>query len=147
MLATDILHVVKLYGFRRDLHDCAGIICNAGFELTSESLYLGKKILVKPVHGQMEQTSNAAALIELGYGHVMKKVEQAAIEQWLDETKAVRITYPNTARYLVKWIKEGMQPINQAWCNQIWSDVKVIRLICQGKFVLSQKSHKIQYVR
>ncbi|PTN11195.1 MJ1255/VC2487 family glycosyltransferase [Nitrosomonas aestuarii] len=117
---------LSLYGFQRDMHDCAGIICNAGFELASESLYLGKKILVKPVHGQMEQASNAVALTELGYGHAMKRVDRTAIEQWLHETKAVRITYPNTARYLVQWIKAGMQPIDQDWCNQVWSDVKVI---------------------
>ena len=117
---------LSLHGFQKDLHNCTGIICNAGFELTSEALYLGKRILVKPVHAQMEQASNAAALVELGYGQMMKTVDRANIEQWLYETKAVRISYPNTARYLVQWIKNGMPPIDQSWCKQIWSDVKVV---------------------
>lgn len=117
---------LSLYGFQRDLHDCTGIICNAGFELASEALYLGKKLLVKPVHAQMEQTSNAAALVELGYGRAMNKIDRAVIEKWLRETRAVRITYPNTARYLVEWIKDGMQPIDQAWCDKVWSSVEVI---------------------
>lgn len=117
---------LSLQGFQRNLSDCAGIICNAGFELASESLQLGKKILVKPVHAQMEQASNAVALKMLGYGQMMQKLDSAIIEQWLYETKAIRITYPNTARYLVQWIKDGMPTIKQSWCNQIWSDVKVL---------------------
>ena len=52
-------------GFQRDLVDCAGIISNAGFELASEALQIGKKILAKPLHAQMEQISNAAALHQL----------------------------------------------------------------------------------
>jgi len=117
---------LSLHGFQSDLHDCAGIICHAGFELASESLYLGKKILVKPVHGQMEQASNAAAMVELGYGQMMQKLDKTIIEQWLHATKAVRITYPNTAWHLVQWIKDGMHPIDQVWCNQVWSNVRVI---------------------
>jgi hypothetical protein len=74
----------------------------------------------------MEQTSNAAALVELGYGQAMKRLDRAIIEQWLHETKALRITYPNTARHLVEWIKNGMPPIDQGWCDQVWSNVQVI---------------------
>lgn len=117
---------LSLQGFQKDLSDCAGIICNAGFELASESLQLGKKILVKPLHAQMEQISNAAALQTLGYGRMMHKIDSRIIEQWLYETKAIRVTYPNTARYLVQWINDGMPPIDQSWCNKIWADVKVL---------------------
>lgn len=117
---------LSLTGFQRDLSDCTGIICNAGFELASEALQLGKKILVKPVHAQMEQASNAAALSLLGYGQMMQTVDTKRIEQWLYETKAVRVTYPNTAKHLVQWIKDGMPPVDQSWCNRIWSEVNVI---------------------
>lgn len=121
---------LSLEGFQNDLSDCAGIICNAGFELASESLQLGKKILVKPVHAQMEQASNAVALQTLGYGQMMHKIDAAIIEQWLYATKAIRITYPNTARHLVQWIKDGMPPIDQSWCHQIWADVKILPVEC-----------------
>jgi uncharacterized protein (TIGR00661 family) len=121
---------LSLEGFQHDLSDCAGIICNAGFELASESLQLGKKILVKPVHAQMEQASNAVALQALGYGQMMHKIDAAMIEQWLYATKAIRITYPNTARHLVQWIKDGMPPIDQSWCHQIWTDVKILPVEC-----------------
>jgi uncharacterized protein (TIGR00661 family) len=113
-------------GFQRDLYDSVGIISNAGFELASESLQLGKKILAKPLHAQMEQISNALALQKLGYGHTMHNMDAKVIEKWLYETKAVRITYPNIANYLVKWIMKGMPTIDQAWCDQIWAEVKVL---------------------
>ncbi len=118
--------LLSLTGFQQDLSDCAGIICNAGFELASESLQLGKKILVKPVHAQMEQVSNAAALHTLGYGEMMHKLNPKTIEKWLYGSKAIRVTYPDTAQYLVQWIKDGMPPITRSWCQQIWSDVKVL---------------------
>lgn len=117
---------LSLSGFQQDLSDCEGIICNAGFELASESLQLGKKILVKPLHAQMEQISNAMALHQLGYGTTMHSIDTKTIERWLYVNRAIRITYPNTAKHLIQWIKEGMPPIDQSWCNQIWSQVKVI---------------------
>ncbi|WP_295627928.1 MJ1255/VC2487 family glycosyltransferase [uncultured Nitrosomonas sp.] len=117
---------LSLQGFQRDLSDCAGIICNAGFELASESLQLGKKILVKPLHAQMEQVSNALALHTLGYGQMMHTIDATIIEQWLHETRAIRVTFPNTARYLVQWIQDGMPQIEQSWCDRIWSEVRVI---------------------
>ncbi len=118
--------LLSLTGFQRDLSDCAGIICNAGFELASESLQLGKKILVKPVHAQMEQISNAFALHTLGYGQMMHQLDPKTIGDWLYDNTAIRVTYPNTAKYLVQWLKDGMPPVTQAWCEQIWSEVKAV---------------------
>ncbi len=117
---------LSLLGFQQNLADCVGIICNAGFELASEALQLGKKILVKPVHAQMEQISNAAALQALGYGKTMYTLDIKIIEQWLFESKAIQIIYPNTARYLVQWITDGMPPIDSSWHQQLWSNVKII---------------------
>ena len=95
-------------GFQKDLYDCAGIIKNAGVELARESLQMGKKILAKPLHAQMEQISNAAALQQLGFGHVMNDLDAAVIEHWLHDNHAVHITYPNIAKTLVQWIQDGM---------------------------------------
>lgn len=113
-------------GFQRDLRDCMGIISNAGFELASESLQLGKKILVKPLHAQMEQISNAVALERLGYGQTMQDMDRQIIEQWLHDPRAVRITYPNVARMIVDWIKDGMPEIDAEFTERIWSDVDVL---------------------
>ncbi len=123
----DYIHCkpLSLNGFQQDLADCAGIICNAGFELASEALQLGKKILVKPLLAQMEQTSNAAALDQLGYGKKINALDAPSIEQWLYEAKAIRVVYPNTAKFLVQWIQEGMPPVDASWCQKLWSQVQI----------------------
>jgi uncharacterized protein (TIGR00661 family) len=115
-------------GFQKDLYDCAGIISNAGFELASESLQMGKKILAKPLHAQMEQISNAAALQQLGYGHVMHDMNSSVIEHWLHDKRAVHITYPNTAKVLVQWIQDGMPRMDADFIDRIWNAVEVRRI-------------------
>ena len=115
-------------GFQNDLQDCAGIISNAGFELASESLKMGKKILVKPLNAQMEQISNAAALKQLGYGYTMDKLESAAIDHWLHHGSAVKVNYPNTAKILVDWFKSGMPDMTPDFIEAVWSKVDVIHV-------------------
>ena len=115
-------------GFQKDLYDCAGIISNAGFELASESLQLGKKILAKPLHAQMEQISNAAALQQLGYGHTMFELDSQTIEDWLHNPHAVRITYPNVAKVLVDWLQAGMPTIDADFVEQVWDGVDVLQV-------------------
>ncbi|MGZ5008303.1 MAG: glycosyltransferase family protein, partial [Methylobacter sp.] len=115
-------------GFQKDLYDSAGIISNAGFELASESLQLGKKILAKPLHAQMEQISNAAALHQLGYGHVMHNLDSSVIEHWLHDDRAVHVTYPNIAKVLVQWIKDGMPEMDNDFIEAVWSTVEVLQI-------------------
>jgi uncharacterized protein (TIGR00661 family) len=113
-------------GFQKDLYDCSGIISNAGFELASEALQLGKKILAKPLHAQMEQISNAAALKQLGYGHTMNEMDSSVIEHWLHDKHAIQITYPNIAKVLVNWIQNGMPEMEPDFIEDIWSNVAVL---------------------
>ena len=115
-------------GFQSDLYDCAGIISNAGFELASESLQLGKKILVKPLHSQMEQISNAAALEQLGYGHTMYDMDGAVIEDWLHNPHAVHVTYPNIAKVLVRWLQDGMPNMDREFTERVWDAVEVLQI-------------------
>jgi uncharacterized protein (TIGR00661 family) len=115
-------------GFQDDVYNCAGIISNAGFELASESLQLGKKILVKPLHMQMEQISNAAALEQLGYGRTMYNLDSAVIEDWLHNPHAIRVTYPNIAKVLVQWLKDGRPKIDTDFTEQVWEKVEVLQI-------------------
>lgn len=123
-----VCHALSREGFQQDLHDCVGVISNAGFELASESLQLGKKILAKPLHAQMEQISNAAALEQLGYGHTMKDMDSKEIEQWLEDKNAIRITYPNVAKIIVNWLSDGMPTINSNFTKNIWDKVEVLKI-------------------
>lgn len=113
-------------GFQKDLYDCEGIISNAGFELASESLQLGKKILAKPLHSQMEQISNAAALKQLNYGSTMSELDIGIIKDWLNINQSLRITYPNVASIIVNWIKEDMPTMDSNFIDNVWRDVNVL---------------------
>ncbi|MCX7089164.1 MAG: glycosyltransferase [Methylococcales bacterium] len=115
-------------GFKQDFYDCAGIISNAGFELASESLQAGKKILAKPLHAQMEQISNAFALKQLGFGQTMFELEQHVVEAWLYDQHAVQVTYPNVAKIIVQWILNGMPAMNDAFIASVWHNVNVLQI-------------------
>jgi uncharacterized protein (TIGR00661 family) len=115
-------------GFQDDLLDAAGVISNAGFELISEALQMGKKILVKPLHAQMEQISNAAALHQLGYGHKMNDLETKAIDHWLHTAHGIKVNYPNTAKILVEWLQNGMPEMDVDYIENIWSKIDVVHV-------------------
>ena len=52
--------------FTKDILECKGVITNAGFQTTSECLYLGKKMWIIPIQNQIEQYYNCSILRELG---------------------------------------------------------------------------------
>lgn len=108
-------------GFQQDFADACAVICNAGFELASEALQAGKKILVKPLQGQMEQVSNALALEVLQLGQVMPSLDAARIATWLAHSHAVRVQYPDSAQAIVDWLLQGDLRIEQAWIDGIWA--------------------------
>lgn len=95
--------------FLKSLASCKGVLCGAGFELPSEALTLGKKLLVVPMSGQYEQHCNAAGLNELG----IKSINTLTIEQldllkkWNDSGKPLEINYPDQLQELVQEIFES----------------------------------------
>lgn len=121
---------VTVHGFSRTnfkavLHQCGSVLCNAGFELASEALQLGRRILVKPVHGQMEQCSNAAALEQLGYGSVMTTLDANKVSAWLTSQQAVAVSYPNVAHAIAQWIANGATDSVEELANQLWTDSRL----------------------
>lgn len=93
-------------GFQDSLHACETVICNAGFELASESLSLGRKILVKPLAGQMEQMANALALVELGYGQSTHEITPSTIERFLNSAVRCQVQYPNVPALIAEWLMQ-----------------------------------------
>ncbi|MAT52103.1 MAG: glycosyltransferase [Porticoccaceae bacterium] len=120
-------------GFQADLHRCAGVICNAGFELASETLQLGKKLLVKPVAGQPEQYSNALALDLLGYGYTMSELNRDKVDRWLASGCATRIVYPDVAAAICQWLKEGAREPIQALSDRLWRQTELPDLTAQTR--------------
>ena len=102
------LRPTSVEGFRADLRDCSAVLCNAGFELSSECLALGKRLLVKPQGQQMEQASNALALQQLGYGEAMEQLDKDTLLRWLrSEKPGTRLRFPDVADALAEWIQVG----------------------------------------
>jgi uncharacterized protein (TIGR00661 family) len=118
----------NLHGFRADLCRSSAVICNAGFELVGECLHLGIPVLVKPVQGQMEQQSNAFALQRLGWGNVLRGLDEARIRDWLDSSPASPpITYPDVAAALVEWVLEGDWKNKMTLWQTLWDNTRVQR--------------------
>ncbi len=94
-------------GFLRELHACSGVVSNAGFELAGEALSLGKKLLAKPLAGQLEQLSNGLALEKAGLGRTMRTLDAGAMAEWLALPSRPPITYPDVACGVARWITGG----------------------------------------
>jgi uncharacterized protein (TIGR00661 family) len=118
-------------GFKNDLVTSEYVITNSGFELISECLPLGKRILTKPLHGQIEQLSNARALEELGYATVIKRLDRDVIRQWLQGKAPVfRVQYPDVARAIAQWLGEKDRVSIAALSERLWSDT-VVSKVCE----------------
>ena len=113
--------------FQDDLHRCEGVICNAGFELASEVLQLGKKLLVKPVTGQAEQHSNALALELLGYGHTMQTLDSRKLDNWLYTSTSTKIEYPDVAGAICQWVMAGAHGEIEELSANLWRKTYLLR--------------------
>lgn len=111
-------------GFQADLHRCEGVICSAGFELPSEAIHLGKKILVQPVAGQMEQKSNALALEKLGYGNTTRRFDVETLRKWLPLPGPIKARdYPDVSKALVNWLMKGGGEDIRDLQQQLWQEI------------------------
>lgn len=109
--------------FHEDLLSCDGVISNAGFELASECITLGKKLLVKPLHCQYEQLCNAKALEALGRGTVMDQLCQKTLAKWLEQESPRPVHYPDVATAIAKWIK-AKDFNNTDTLQHLWRDIE-----------------------
>ncbi|HHP7233145.1 MAG TPA: MJ1255/VC2487 family glycosyltransferase [Desulfobacterales bacterium] len=113
-------HPFSREGFLNDLEQCRGVITNAGFELASEALHLGKKLLVKPLAGQLEQVSNALAVEQLGLGMVMERLDRNAVALWLEQPAGSPMSYPDVAGLITDWIESGRWEDIEGLAKQAW---------------------------
>lgn len=108
ILGNITLKPLSHQNFLTDLHHCDAVISNAGFELPSEAMMLGKKLLVKPLAGQFEQHSNAQTLVSLGLASQMQHLDLKSILHWLDSEPARPVFFPCVATALVDWLMSGL---------------------------------------
>ncbi|WP_434339979.1 MJ1255/VC2487 family glycosyltransferase [Motilimonas cestriensis] len=107
-------------GFQADLENCSGVIANGGFELPSEAMQMGKKMLLKPLTGQFEQQSNVATLEMMGLATKMNGLEQSEIAAWLPTESAGKVRFPDVAKALALWLKNDRQDNFQHLVDRLW---------------------------
>lgn len=91
-------------GFLNDLANASGVIGNAGFELSSEALKMGKKLLLKPLSGQFEQTANAKTLLLMQAAQVMNYLNPYALDDWNKSQDSKKINFPSDPSPLITWL-------------------------------------------
>jgi uncharacterized protein (TIGR00661 family) len=112
-------------GFLADLTECSGVITNAGFELVSEALSIGKKILLKPLAGQMEQLSNAKSINMLSLGHVMYRLDRGIVDIFLNSPQAYPVNYPYTADIIADMITSNAWTDINRFAKEAWANVNI----------------------
>lgn len=110
-------------GFKDSLHSTNGVICNAGFELVSEALNLGRKIMVKPLKGQMEQSSNALAMTSLGLGLSTNSIDVKSIDRFLSQACLQQIHYSNVPALIAQWLKTYPHESLDTLVTRAWDGV------------------------
>lgn len=113
--------------FQKNLSECESVLCNAGFELNSEALQLGRRILAKPLKGQIEQHSNAIALDLLGIAKTSEILNSAIIQEWLETSRVVQISYPNVAKAVVAWLQSSNDISVADLCESLWLQTPNVR--------------------
>jgi len=110
--------------FKQDLMSVEGVVCGAGFELPSEVLALGKKLLVQPLEGQFEQQCNAKALTLLASAHVMRRFDDRVMKRFLRAPAPAPIKYPDVAQALVEWLADGAREPVSGLSNRLWASTE-----------------------
>lgn len=109
--------------FPLDLQQSEGVICNTGFGLCSEALLLGKKILTKPLLGQIEQYSNACILEKMQRATVMQTFNEKLALDWLEQPNVTAVVYPDVAKHLARWLKAGTDLQGTQLIARLWQEV------------------------
>lgn len=103
------IHPINNEAFIRSMASSTGVLCGAGFEGPAEALFMGKKLLAIPMHGQYEQQCNAAALSGMFVPVIpaLSKSHYPVIHDWLQSTERIQVHYPDqTATIVARLVAE-----------------------------------------
>lgn len=78
--------------FTEKLIKSKGVICHTGFQLTSECLFLGKKLFVIPIKNQIEQIYNTKQLEKFGV-LTSDKLDIKVFDDFFENDYSVRLNY------------------------------------------------------
>jgi uncharacterized protein (TIGR00661 family) len=107
------VHPINHEAFLERIASCKGVLCAAGFETPSETLYLGKKLCVIPMKNQLEQQCNAAALAEMGVP-VLDCFDAGAVtflKEWVETDQRIAVDYGDIAGEVIDRVLEEHAPV------------------------------------
>lgn len=117
-------------GFLIDLANSSGVVANAGFELSTEALHFGKKLLLKPLHGQFEQLANILALEHLGLAQSMQYLNPNALDDWMRLSNNKSIAFPADPSPFIDWLLAGNwhEETILKMHKTLWQQVSIVAL-------------------
>ncbi len=116
-------------GFLADLGRCSSVIANAGFALASEAASLGKRLMLKPYAGQVEQEHNAIEAERIGIATRVDTISTAAIEAFLSSAKPSGKPFPDITPLFVSWLESRPRDLDETTYKAMWGNVSRETLI------------------
>lgn len=108
-------------GFLEDLAKSSAVICQAGFVLLSECLYLGKPVIAIPIRGQYEQSCTVKALKKWGLAESLTRLKPKHIAALLNNLNPKIIKFPNPTERITNWIANGLIEKPEEVIESIWT--------------------------
>lgn len=119
-----MVHPLSRPQFLNELKKCGGVIGNAGFQLASEAIALGKKLFVIPIKKQPEQLSNAEILKELNLGMSDSRLRNSSIlKYWLRTSNRKGMFFRDVPQTIVDWINERRWSVHEL-LTRVWGNNK-----------------------
>jgi uncharacterized protein (TIGR00661 family) len=89
--------------FNHSLANCEGLLTGGGFEGPAEALFLQKKLMMIPMHGQFEQQCNALAASKMGVPVIYGIDDNftSHINRWVKSDDRVWVDFPDESAQIV----------------------------------------------
>ena len=96
---------INQQGFMEYFASCKGVLCNSGFELPAESMFLEKKLFCIPMKNQYEQFYNLKSLETLGIPYSLD-LNKEKLMNWVESDDYLAMDYPNETEEVILKILE-----------------------------------------
>ncbi len=107
-------------GFQRDLNRCTAVLANAGFALAGEALSKGKRLILKPYAGQVEQEHNALEAERLRLASRIGPINPETLTSLLADEAIPPLRFPDMTPRFISWIESGAPAIDEFWHRKFW---------------------------
>jgi len=107
-------------GFQRDLNRCTAVLANAGFALAGEALSKGKRLILKPYAGQVEQEHNAREAERLKLASRIDTIRAETLGGLFAEPAGPPLRFPDMTPRFIEWIESGAPPVDRRWHDKFW---------------------------